>query len=76
MITQQPSGAVAQTGDLVTMSVVATGTGSLGYQWYKDGQPLADGNGYSGATSPALSIYPVQALSAGDYHAMITMNVG
>jgi len=42
-ITEQPLGSTNHLGDRVILSVVATGSQPLTYQWYKDGSPVADG---------------------------------
>jgi hypothetical protein len=41
-ITLQPEGRSAKVGDQVHFTVEASGTGPLQYQWFKDGQPLAN----------------------------------
>src|SRR5580700_3863709 len=35
----------------VTLSVAATGAQPLGYQWFKNGQPLVDGGGITGSAT-------------------------
>ncbi len=44
-ITQQPQSATVHAGTTVSLSVVATGSGPLAYQWRKDGFPLANASG-------------------------------
>jgi outer membrane protein OmpA-like peptidoglycan-associated protein len=66
-ITTQPKGAAKTAGDALSLSVTATrtGSGTLSYQWKKDGTAI------SGATSPRLSIPSVSTSDAGSY----TVNV-
>jgi len=49
-ITQQPVSQTVTAGANVTLSVTATGTAPLTYQWRKDGQNIA------GATSASLTL--------------------
>jgi hypothetical protein len=48
------------------LSVVATGTGPLAYQWFKDGTALA------GATSPTYSVGAATAATGGNYTVRIS----
>jgi hypothetical protein len=57
-------------GNDVTLTVEASGTLPLAYQWYKDGGVL------SGATSSALHLPRVQPGDAGAYGVVITNTVG
>ncbi|HEY0101042.1 MAG TPA: pectinesterase family protein, partial [Pyrinomonadaceae bacterium] len=64
----QPSNLVVQVGSEVTMSVAASGN-SLGYQWHKDGAPVA---GNPSATTPTLNITNAQLADAGVYTAVVS----
>ncbi len=66
VITAQPVTQDVCEGDLVTLSVTATGTGSLGYQWRKDGVDIA------GATSLSYAIGVFAAGDIGSYTVQIT----
>lgn len=62
-IQTQPIDQSACEGDSVEFTVVATaGTGTLTYQWTRDGvEELIDGGNISGATSDTLTLDPVDA---------------
>lgn len=64
-----PSQAVAA-GSAVTLSVTATGSPTLSYQWYKGGALLA------GATSADLTFSPVQPADAGIYSVNVSNAFG
>jgi len=69
-ITDSPQSQEALTGDNVSFSVTATGTGTLAYQWYFGTGPL------SGKTSSTLSLTGVTTNSAGNYFCVVTNNFG
>ncbi|MBM3882104.1 MAG: hypothetical protein FJ387_20680, partial [Verrucomicrobia bacterium] len=60
-ITQQPQTQTITGGGSIVLSVVATGTGPLTYQWLKDGAPIP------GATGVTLTLTGVQMADAGGY---------
>ena len=62
VITVQPQSVVTGRGARVELSVVATGTAPLSYQWY-EGQSGAPSVGIPGATSPTLVIRPTETKS-------------
>ena len=69
-ITVQPvAGAVALDGSL-TLTVTATGTGDLSYQWFRNGTLV------TGATSSSLVLTSVNTLTAGSYTVRITDSLG
>lgn len=70
MIVTQPAGQSPCLGDSVTLSVSATGTGPLSYQWRKDGVDLP------GAQAEALVIGPVSAADPGVYDVLVTNSCG
>jgi hypothetical protein len=55
VIVNQPSTQVVALGQVVTFSVVATGTGTLSYQWYQNGQALAGQTGASISSEPVVA---------------------
>lgn len=65
-IVTQPESAAVQVGSNVTLSVEATGLGTLTYQWYKDAVEI------EGATSNTLELTNVQFADAGQYDVGIT----
>lgn len=73
-ITSQPQSQGVFAGATATFTVVATGTGPLNYQWYKDNfaTPLSNGGQIGGATTNTLGITNVAAGNVGDYFVVIT----
>lgn len=69
-ITTQPQNASATVGGSVTLSVVASGTAPLSYQWKKGGTAI------SGATSASYTISNVQTTDAGSYTVTVTNSIG
>ena len=65
-ISVQPQSATYTQGQTATaLSVTATGNGTLTYQWYKDGEAIAD------ATS-ATYTPPTDIVSLAEYHCVVT----
>lgn len=64
-ITQQPSSQIVNQGTAVRMTVAATGSGTLTYQWYFNGTAI------SGATASTYSIASAATANAGRYHAVV-----
>ena len=69
-IASQPVAQFKAAGQSAVFSVVATGTGPLAYQWYKDGAALA------GASSATYSIASVGSQHVGTYSVTITNGLG
>ena len=69
-ITTQPANRSVVAGNPATFTVVATGTGSLTYQWRKGNSGLA------GETSATLTIANCQAANAGSYTVIVTNAYG
>ncbi len=67
-ITQHPLSQTALIGSTVTFSVTATGSGTLAYQWKKDGTDI------SGATSATLTLDNLQYTDAAGYSVVVTHN--
>ncbi|SVC97678.1 uncharacterized protein METZ01_LOCUS350532, partial [marine metagenome] len=65
----QPLGGIKELGDDVTMWVLATGHGTLSYQWKKDGIAIA------GETSNILSLADLTAADSGAYSVTIQNTV-
>lgn len=69
-ITTQPRALTqALVGDSATLSVVATGTLPLTYQWFKG--PLNAGALINGATAASLTLSPLTVADTGDYYVVI-----
>jgi hypothetical protein len=77
VITAQPSPAnqTINAGGNATYTVTVTGS-ALQYRWLKDGVPLTDGAGVSGATTATLSLTGLDVLDAGDYRVSIWNGAG
>lgn len=59
-------------GSQAVLSVGASGTGTLSYQWFRGTVPLADDARIIGSTTATLTILGVQAADAGRYDVIIT----
>jgi len=75
VITGQPASRTNNLGTLATFSVTATGTG-LGYHWFKNGAPLADGGNVSGSAAATLSLSNVSAGDGAGYDVVVSDAVG
>ncbi len=71
-ISQPPVGRAATLGDFVELSVAATGTIPLGYQWKRNGAPVANGGRIGGATGARFTIDGITAADAGNYVVEVT----
>jgi hypothetical protein len=69
-ITTQPQNATATVGNSVTLSVVASGTAPLTYQWKKGTTSI------TGATLASYTISSVQTTDAGSYTVTVTNSAG
>ncbi len=58
-ITQQPAALNLALGDMAVFTVVATGDGTLTYQWQRNGVDLVDDGHFSGCATHTLTIGPV-----------------
>ncbi len=72
-ITTPPVAQTATVGDNVTLTVAATGTGPLGYQWRKAGVAIA---GNPSATTDTLTLTSVVTADAADYDCVVTNVAG
>ena len=69
-ITTQPVSQTVSAGSSTSFSVVASGGGTLSYQWYKDA------NAISGATSTAYALSNVSSTDAGSYYVTVINSAG
>jgi hypothetical protein len=65
-ITEQPTGTMVAEGHSFSLSVTATGVAAIGYQWLKDGSPLAGANG------PIYQVAAATLEDAGIYACRVT----
>jgi len=73
VIDQQPTSQVSPLGQAVQFNVLASATtGTLSYQWRKDGVALTDGGNISGATTATLTVDPVGLGDAGSYDVVVS----
>ncbi|HOZ76948.1 MAG TPA: proprotein convertase P-domain-containing protein [Ferruginibacter sp.] len=70
-ITTQPITQTQCSGNSVSFTVTATGSG-LAYQWRRNGSPLADGGDISGVNTTTLNIANLTAANAGDYTVVVS----
>ena len=70
VITTQPSPQVQLPGGSATFAVAAGGSGPIGYQWLKNGAPIA------GATGSVLTLTGVTGSDAGSYAVNVTNSLG
>ncbi len=70
VISTQPQSQSVLVGSAVTFSVTASGAGTLGYQWFRNGSAIA------GATSASLALTNVQAADAGTYTVLVSNQNG
>ncbi len=75
-VIQHPESTTACSGDTAKFRVAATGRGSLGYRWQKNGVNLSDGGHYSGVLTPELTVSNVDANDYATYRCGITNSYG
>jgi formylglycine-generating enzyme required for sulfatase activity len=75
-ISVQPVSQTRTVGETVALTVQASGSGVLSYSWRKNGVPVLNGGGVSGATSATLSFASVQTAHAGAYSVVVSNLVG
>ncbi len=75
-ITQQPNDQTVTAGQTAVLTVTATGSEPLSYQWRKNQQPLSDGGRISGSTSASLTIAEANPDDAGAYDVVVSNAAG
>ncbi len=72
-ITTQPSApsAICARG-IVTLTVSATGSGPITYQWFRNGTALSNGGNFTGVNSASLTIVDIQANNQDYYYAIVS----
>ncbi len=71
VVTQPVSQVIMPNGSNTTLHVVAAGTPTLTYQWYKDGNPLSNGGHISGALTANLTVSSYSSADSGTYYAIV-----
>lgn len=75
-ISVQPVSQTRTVGEAVALTVQASGSGVLSYSWRKNGVPVLNVGGVSGADGPTLSFAAVQLSQAGGYSVVVSNLVG
>ncbi len=75
-ITTQPTDQTVPSGSTVSLSVVATGSLPMTYQWQRNDADLSDGGQVSGAKTPTLTIAAVGIEDVGVYSVVVTNTFG
>jgi len=75
-ILQNPTNRIVASGGSASFTVVARGTPTFGYQWYKDSSPLNDGGNLSGTHTATLNVTGVSGADVGSYSVFVTNGVG
>jgi Immunoglobulin I-set domain len=71
IIVTQPVSIVSGQGTTVMFHVDATGSGSLTYEWFKDGNYIFDNGNYSGTSSSTLTISDITSTNEGNYNVTV-----
>lgn len=75
-ITTPPTGVNGTAGGSASFTAAATGTAPLGYQWYFNGNPLANGGQFSGVTTTNLTITGLTTGNGGNYSVTVSNLAG
>lgn len=75
VITQQPTDQSVQAGTAATFNVVATGSGTLTYQWYFTPKTTTTPQILTGSTTTSLSVPNAQTANEGDYVVVVSNGV-
>lgn len=75
-VTASPADQTTFAGDTVKFTVAAKGSGTLTYQWRKDGSNLGNGGIASGATTSNLTLTGATSADAGSYDCVVTNTMG
>jgi Immunoglobulin domain/Immunoglobulin I-set domain len=70
--TNQPQSRTLASGSTVVFRADAQGTPAPTYQWYFNGSALANANGVSNVTGPALVVAGATSANAGTYYCVVT----
>lgn len=75
-ILAQPEGVTTENGLAATFEILARGASSLTYQWFRDGDPLSDGETISGATTPELTLSDLEVADSSNLFVRMTNGLG
>lgn len=75
-ISVQPMPVTVDTSGTASLTATVIGNGPMAYQWYHRGQPVADGIGFSGATTATLTLMGAATTMAGEYFLRATNSLG
>ncbi len=76
VVTIPPQPVTVTSGDSVVMSVTATGSEPLVFQWRRNGIALTNDSRITGASTASLSINPVASADAGSYDVVVSNDCG
>lgn len=74
--TQHPQATDVCEGETATFTVVASGSGTLNYQWQKDGADLSNAGHYSGVNTATLTISNADNSDVAGYRCVVTSTFG
>lgn len=74
--TAQPQSVTNYVSYSETLTVNASGTPPLTYQWYKNASPLTDNATISGSSTRALTINPIDIPDTGNYYCAVANTIG
>ncbi|MEK7782159.1 MAG: immunoglobulin domain-containing protein, partial [Verrucomicrobiota bacterium] len=72
----QPTNAIVAVGNPITLQTLGEAAAPLNYQWFFNGNPLANAGRVSGATNSTLVITNAQLSDAGNYFAVLSGSSG
>ena len=75
-ITAQPANQFGAVGSVINLSMTASGTGPLSYQWFNAAGALVDGGNISGSATATLTITSLTANEVGNYFVVVSNAFG
>jgi alpha-tubulin suppressor-like RCC1 family protein len=76
LVVTPPTNAIVTVGNLIILQTLGEAAGPLNYQWFFNGNPLANDGRVTGATSNTLVITNAQLSDAGNYFAVLSGSSG
>lgn len=77
VVAESPAAVLATAGETAVLTVtLGLGHGPFSFQWFRDGQPVTDGDGISGTATGTLTITGVQPEDVGLYELEIGNDLG